>query len=262
MEIDKKLTIRHSIPNSSKRYRLPAWWRAKIGAITPSLDLVSFQEQQTLFPKGVLLLHTRIMLRESTPEELLKLSDEAIYAAELLGTAKPDVISYNCTASAIMQGIQHEADIIRQMEEVSGAKGTSMALSVIEALNFLNVKEIVLVCPYLKEIVCAEEKYLNNFGFNVIYSETLSIADSLLIFARPPWENYYFALNAARKAPEAEALFISCGAMRTIEIIEYLECVIRKPVLSSNLCNAWNCLRLAGIKDPIYGYGSLLARER
>ena len=240
----------------------PAGWRAKIGTITPSVDLVSCPELQAIFPKGVLLLHTRVMLKEVTPEALIKLADEVLYAGELLGTAKPDVISYSCTSSAIMKGAEYEASIVKRIADATGAKSTSMVRSVVEALNFLEVKKLVIVAPYLQEIVDAEEKYLESFGFNTVHSETLNSADALANTARAPWENYHFALDAARQAPDAEAIFISCGALRTIEIIEHLERATMKPVVSSNLCTAWNCLRLAGIKEPIYGYGSLLSRER
>jgi len=208
------------------------------------------------------VLHTRVMLKETTPEALSKLREEVLYAAELLATAKPDVISYNCTSSALIKGAAYEKAIIQKIEEVTGTKATSMALSVVESLRALDVKKIVVVAPYLKEITDAEEKYLESFGFEVVYSETLGMKDPLAFMERPLWENYHFALNAYRKAPEAEAIFISCGAMRTIEIIEDLERATGKPVLSSNQCNAWLCLKLAGIREPIYGYGSLLARER
>ena len=137
-----------------------------------------------------------------------------------------------------------------------------MALSIREALNFLGIKKIALVAPYLTEVVDAEEAYLESFGFTIVYSDTLNKVDPLEYAAREPWDNYHFALNAARKAPEAEAVVVSCGAMRTIQIIEYLEKAIGKPAVSSNLCTAWNCLRLAGIKEPIHGYGTLLNRER
>ncbi len=240
----------------------PSWWRAKIGSIIPSVDLVSCQEMQTVFPSGVMLLQTRVMMKETTPDALVKLSEEVLYAAQLLGTAKPDVISYGCTSSAIIKGAEYEANIIKKIEEVSGAKGTSMAFSITEALNFLNAKKIAMVTPYLQEIVDAEEKYLESFGFDVIYSETLGRVDPLGTMARTPRENYNFTLNAANNAPEAEVIVISCGAMRSIEIIEDLESAIGKPVVSSNLCSAWLCLKLANIKEPIYGYGSLLANKR
>jgi maleate isomerase len=58
--------------------------------------------------------------------------------------------------------------------------------------------------------------------------------------------------------PEADTIFISCGALRTIEVIDALEAASGKPVVASNQAMAWDCLRLAGIDDRIEGYGRLL----
>lgn len=57
--------------------------------------------------------------------------------------------------------------------------------------------------------------------------------------------------------PDAEAIFISCGALRTIEVIDKIESMVCKPVISSNQAMFWHCLRLAGIQDKIQGYGKL-----
>jgi maleate isomerase len=58
--------------------------------------------------------------------------------------------------------------------------------------------------------------------------------------------------------PDADALFISCGALRSTDIIERLESELGKPVIGSNQASMWNCLRLAGIKDRMDGFGRLL----
>ena len=58
--------------------------------------------------------------------------------------------------------------------------------------------------------------------------------------------------------PDADAIFISCGALRSIEIIDELEARTGKPVVTSNQALAWHALRLAGIADRIEGHGRLL----
>lgn len=241
----------------------PLGWRARIGLIIPSVDPgVTSHEHNNIFPNGVTMLEGRVMFRGPTLEELEKVGNEAIYAAELLATAKADVISFTCTAGAFIKGAEYEKKLLQKIEEVSGAKSASMANAVAEALKFLGVKRVAVACPQLRTVVDSLEKYLGSYGINVVYSDALGMTDSLQIAARTPWENYRFALNVFQKASEVDALVISCGAMRAIEIIEYLEKAIGKPVVSSNLCNAWMCLKRAGIREPILGYGSLLAAER
>jgi maleate isomerase len=65
-----------------------------------------------------------------------------------------------------------------------------------------------------------------------------------------------FALSVDQ--PEADAIFVSCGGMRTIDVIDEIEQKAGKPVVASNQVMLWGCLRRAGIDDRIVGYGRLL----
>ena len=66
-----------------------------------------------------------------------------------------------------------------------------------------------------------------------------------------------FASSVCR--PEAEALFCSCTAWRSVEAVEALEQRLGKPVVSSNQAMIWAAFRKLGIREPIQGFGSLLA---
>ena len=152
--------------------------------------------------------------------------------------------------------------LIDKIEKVSGAKSTSLSQAGIEALKMLGASKIVVANPHLQSIVDAEERYFKAAGFYVLKTRALDIEDSLEIGKRSPWENYRFVMSVYEDAPEADAIFISCGTFRSIEIIETLEKATGKPVVSSTTANAWMCLKLAGIKDPIFGCGRLLSVER
>jgi maleate isomerase len=58
--------------------------------------------------------------------------------------------------------------------------------------------------------------------------------------------------------PDAEAIFMSCGALRSLEVVDEIEKAVKKPVIVSNQAMIWETLRLAGIQDRIEGYGRLL----
>jgi maleate isomerase len=45
---------------------------------------------------------------------------------------------------------------------------------------------------------------------------------------------------------QAEALFISCTALRSALVTADIEKAIGRPVVTSNQASAWNCLRLCG----------------
>jgi maleate isomerase len=56
----------------------------------------------------------------------------------------------------------------------------------------------------------------------------------------------------------ADAIFVSCTAARSINVIEILERETGRPVLTSNQATFWHALRLGGIAAPRSGFGSLL----
>ena len=67
-----------------------------------------------------------------------------------------------------------------------------------------------------------------------------------------------FALSIDRQ--DAEAIFISCGALRSIDVVDKIEEIVGKPVIVSNQAMIWETLRLAGINDVIDGYGRLFRK--
>ena len=67
-----------------------------------------------------------------------------------------------------------------------------------------------------------------------------------------------FAISLDRD--DVDAIFISCGALRALDIIDEIEATIGKPVIYSNQAMIWDTLRLAGINDRFHGYGQLLSR--
>ena len=70
--------------------------------------------------------------------------------------------------------------------------------------------------------------------------------------------DYLFQFAKSIDRPDADAVFISCGALRTLEVVDALEKEISKPVIASNQAMIWDTFRLAGIQDKIPGYGRLL----
>ena len=71
-----------------------------------------------------------------------------------------------------------------------------------------------------------------------------------------PRSIYEAAIQADR--PEADALFISCTAIRAVDVLDSIEQTIGKPVISANQTLFWQALRQAGYSEPQHGFGSLL----
>ncbi|MCS5591162.1 MAG: hypothetical protein NZ775_01380 [Gammaproteobacteria bacterium] len=123
-------------------------------------------------------------------------------------------------------------------------------------MHTVDAKKIVIVTPYLDEINAMEGIYLAERGFDVLDIQGLQIEkDSEMVRVTPECIARY-AKSVDRD--DADAVFISCGALRSVDIVDQLEAEIGKPVICSNQAMAWDVLRLAGIDDSISGFGQLL----
>ena len=254
---------------SNFEVRIPGWlmdndfgWKARLGLVTPSKGWTVEHEWPRMLPKGVSYLVARMPLKSTTPEELLKMGEHAIEAAELLASASVDLICYGCTVETVLQGIEYDKRLTDDLQKATGVPAKTMAGAVVEALRELKAQKLAIVTPYIEEINKREKAFMESIGFEVVYEKGLGISETIEIAKISPMEVYRLGREALTKAPQADLLFISCGNLRTIEILSALEKDTGKPAISSNQALLWSALRMVGVNEPIYGYGSLLERPR
>jgi maleate cis-trans isomerase len=65
--------------------------------------------------------------------------------------------------------------------------------------------------------------------------------------------------EAARLAPEAEAVFIPGAAAMSLHAIPAVEAEFGKPAFSNLSLEVWNNLIWPGVIAPVHGWGKLLA---
>lgn len=233
-------------------------WRARIGIIEPASGW-NEMELYHLAPEGVSFHVTRVPLLKATPEELEKMEKYVDEAAKLLTQAKVDVIVYACTTGSLIKGPGYDLEIIRRIRELTGKQATTMSTAVVNALRHLGINKVVVVTPYVDALNLAEKKFLEANGFKVVRIKGFQIEDVTEIGKIFPETTYRFAKETYNEVSgEVDGIFISCGNLRAIEIIDKLERDTEKPVTSSMHATFWESLRLAGIKEQIKGYGKLL----
>jgi maleate isomerase len=237
-------------------------WKARLGLITPSKGWTVEHEWPRMLPRGVSYLVTRVPLKATTPEELLKMGEHAIEGAKLLASSNVDLLCYGCTIETILKGLDYDKTLTEELHKATGIPAKTMAGGVVEALRELKVRKLAVVTPYVEEINQLEKAFLEKIGFEVVYEKGLGITQTLDIGAISPAAVYRLGREALSKAPQADILFLSCGNLRTIEILSALEKDTGKPVISSNQALLWSALRMTRVSEPILGYGSLLERSR
>lgn len=230
--------------------------RAKVGFILLATEQTIEDDVARLRPEGVGVHFTRLASPDSITNAALEAQGGALAdaAARILPDGSLDVICYACTSGSLVLG---EDLVFRELRKgAPDAEPTSMITGVITALRTLGARRLVVATPYLEEINRREAAYLEAAGFETLTIEGLQLErDSDMVRVAP---DFIAEFAASLDRPDADAVFVSCGALRTLDVIDALERRLGKPALCSNQAMIWDALRRAGIQDRIGGYGRLL----
>ena len=241
----------------------PLGWKAKIGVLIPSVDTgYCSYEFRVLCPDGVVTLETRVAMGALTLENLQKMRRDAVSGAQLLATANPDVITYEATAAGFVLGVEGDRALIKEIEDKTGVRATTGAASVAASLEVLEIKKLSIYAATPQEVTNFTARYLTDKGFDVCDVESVSFRHASEGFRMSPWEVYSNVMKFYRRCPEVDAIFIAGGCFRTLEMLPTLEKNLDRPVVTTVPANMWHCLRIAGVKDLVYGYGQLLEKPR
>lgn len=235
-------------------------WRARIGFLVPPGNPTVEPEMAELAPDGV-SLHFHRMNAEGPAgthagQEERNLSQLASVPAcvKLLAMVSPRVIVLAHTATSYTLGQQREAELVSQMETLSGARFITAFGSVLAAFAHLGARRIAYATPYSAEMTALGKSHLEKCGLEVVASGHL--ANVRNIYEENSERAYAIARQVDR--PDADAIFLSGVGMPTLDALKPLEEDTGKPVVSAASAMMWHALRTAGVNCSIKGYGKLL----
>jgi len=238
-------------------------WRARIGVLVPPGNPTVEPEMYRMAPEGVTLHFARMQAPPSGGpaggaagmEERSRAYREGIDApAATLADVRPAVVVLAHTASSYALGFGRETPLIDRITACTGAPTVMAAHAALAALRHLGVSRLALGTPYPEAISRQVQAYWQAAGFDLVGYHRL--ADVQDIYAESEERAYVLARRA--DAPDAEAVLLSGTGLPTVAMLETLERDLGKPVISSNQACLWRALRLAGVREPIAGYGRLL----
>ncbi len=183
----------------------------------------------------------------STPENLRATMPLLRKGAEMiLPGADLDVIYYGCTSASIVIG----DDVVKNelLAAKPGATVITPTIAAFEACQHLAVHKLAVLTPYLPETSAPLQPYFEQAGFEVVNHVCLGMADDREM-ARLSSDTLIRAAVMA-DVPDADALFISCTALRSLEVAGQIETAIGKPVITSNQAAVWMTLRSLGLGHP------------
>ena len=193
----------------------------------------------------------------TTPENLRKMQPSLSAGAALILPDEPlDAICYSCTSASVVIG---DAEIEAAIQAAKpGVPVVTPPMAGMRGLNAFGAKRISILTPYTVETSRPMAAYFAGHGFDVVSFTCLGFEDDREMARITPAA----LVELARKVmhPQAEALFVSCTALRAALAVPGMEEAIGRPVVTSNQASAWNCLRLCGDDTLRPEFGRLLTK--
>ena len=232
----------------------------RIGVILLATDHTSERDMARLCPhERVGIYANRIEYSNPTTPENLMLMQPRLQdgVAQILPGETLDAIYYACTAASVTIGDRQVEKAIQDAKP--GVPVVTPGLAARTAFDVLGVSRISILTPYLHETSAPIATYFENHGMEVLNLDHFGMSDDRDMARINPRTIVQAAYQATHK--DAEALFISCTALRSAEVAEEIEQTLGRPVITSNQAGIWMTLRQAGIAERVKGYGQIFEHD-
>jgi maleate isomerase len=192
---------------------------------------------------------------EVTNDTLAEMEGNLTGAAQLFpGPARFDVVGYGCTSGTSVIGADVVAGMVGKGCETKAV--TDPLTGLIAACRHLGLARIAVLSPYVSEVNASLIAALGRAGIEVVLLGTFNEEREEFAARIAPDSIAQAAAELAGEA-EAEALFLSCTNLRTLDVIDQIEAATGLPVLSSNQVLGWHMMQLAGV-EPLERFGRLM----
>lgn len=226
----------------------PAAERARVGLLGLATDLNSEADLRRMLPPDIGLYCNRVT--HVNPMTLATLREVAAdlprAGRDLLPGLELDVVVYGCTSGTIALGEAETLALIARSK--TSRHQTTPVTASLAALARLGARRVSILTPYRADVNRALGEYYASRGLEVLNVVGLDMDDDYAMSAIAPVAIVEAGLRAM--APEADALFISCTALRASLAVEQLEAALGRPVVTSNQAIVWHALDLVGLTAP------------
>jgi arylmalonate decarboxylase len=243
--------------------KVPSLGAAKdpvIGMIFPPANYQIPPEAHRLYPAGVRFLPRGVGLERMTPDAYDRVVDKIVPAAESLAKEGAQAISIMGTSLTFYKGAAFNQQLIDQVKNATGLPTTSMSTAIVQATRAVGARRIAVATAYADVVNERLRLFLEESGFMVLGVKGLGI--ERFEDAPPVTQEglQKFSASVYDSMPTADALVISCGALKTLDLLVPLETHCKVPVISSTPHAFWDAVRMVGLSGQSKGFGRLLDR--
>ena len=252
-------------------------WRARIGMFIVGSEAVPEAEWWAMLPPDVSVHAARVTApapwaRWHEDGRAVEPADDLVGGCRQFAAMRLSVVVVGHSSSSVVGGKGWDEAVVANLSGSLGADTivTTNGLDCLAALHASGVRRPFLVLPpwFNDATVDAAVRYYDAQGFEpaglLRYDPGRKWRDL------PPGELYRHGLGFEQEVEPlyaqikascpvaADGVLIAGTGFRCVAILEDLEADLDRPVLSANQASLWHCLRLAGVRAHVLGYGNLL----
>jgi len=242
--------------------------RGKFGVLAPSTNTSVQPEFDAMRPWGITHHHSRLVIPDSKvtdDESFMRMMDDiraALFPAlEAVLTCHPDFVVLGMSAETFWDGLEGSKELQGKLDKVADCgvvMGSDACQAALRAYGS-GIKRLGVITPYMPIGDQQVRRFFEECGFEVVNLLGLKCKSPVLIAheSRHRLRDAIVEVNQGR----VDAIVQVGTNLAMAEVAAIAEFWLGKPVIAINTATYWYALRQYGIKDKVYGWGSLLAEN-
>jgi arylmalonate decarboxylase len=230
----------------------------KLGLIFPPAGRGVPEEGLAMYGDRIEYVIENLGLATMTPEGYDAVLERIGPCAERLAANGAEAIVLTGTSLTFYRGEAYNQEVTRIVRDATGLPATTMSTAVIDGLKAVGAKRVVAPTAYNDEVNARLRAFLVEHGFEVVKVQGLGIeaVEDINQVTQPQLLD--FCAEVAESVEGADAILVSCGGLRTLEILAPLEARSGLPAVTSMPHALYYGAKLLGMDARVDGYGRLL----
>ncbi|HZM34628.1 MAG TPA: hypothetical protein VFC18_09035 [Burkholderiales bacterium] len=240
-------------------------YRAKFGVLAPSTNTSVQPELDAMRPRGVTNHHSRLVIPDSRVTDdatFLAMMDNIraalVPALDAVLTCRPDYVVLGMSSETFWDGLAGSQRLRRRLEKrakVGVTLGSDACRAALRACG-RSIRRLGIVTPYMPVGDRQVRRFFADCGYEIVNLGGLRCTSPVLIAHETQARLREAILRVNRGKVDAVVQVGTNLAMAALAA--EAEGWLGKPVIAINTATYWHALRQYGIRDKVYGWGSLL----
>ena len=243
-------------------------YRAKLGVLAPSTNTSVQPEFDAMRPRGVTNHHSRLVIpdtRVTDDASFLAMMDNIrgalLPALDAVLTCRPDHVVLGMSSETFWDGLAGSRRLRRNLEKRAGigvTLGSDACRAALRACG-RSIRRLGIVTPYMPVGDRQVRRFFADCGYEIVNLLGLRCRSPVRI-AHEPRERLREAILRVNRG-KVDAIVQVGTNLAMAAFAAEAEGWLGKPVIAINTATYWHALRAYGIRDKVYGWGSLLAEH-